>query len=198
MLCFAAIYLLSFTVSASPMALKLVSLKECYILVGAYLLGRHVVGQDGYSNLLRMSRDIRNLSVLVALTGLTLYVVSSDVFWRELGVAQFFQARFSSSVFWFLMDGHHTPPNFFTYIDGQRVKRVVAPLLDAPSLSRFYVVPIGLILSTILSRSSSKTSDVKPYKSFLISDSFARYAVSDIWSCGNDHDCNSYVLFVDH
>jgi len=154
LLAFSAVYCLSYVVSPAPNLTKLASMKECFVLVAAYFLGRHIVGIDARTAILQIGSYILRLSIIIAGFGLVFYFLATAETWRFLSVPEYFQAKFSNSVFWFLMDGYNTPPNFFTYIGGEQYSRLVAPLLDAPSLSRFLVVPIGLALVKVMHRMS--------------------------------------------
>lgn len=121
--------------SSAPLAAKVASLKDIAVIFSAYFVGRLVFFDHNSDTIARFSywATICLLPVL-AFTFVSSFFTGEQ--WESLGVQQYFQLKFARAEFAHLLqDG--LPPNFYTYIFGERYPRNVGAILDAPGLSRF-------------------------------------------------------------
>ena len=136
---FLGVYVVYGVASPADLFARAVSFREGFMIVAFYLLGRLALLD------LRSLRRLLRVVVLVAIAtvcfGYWERLFFSAATWQTLGSADYVQAKWGAGVkaATLLAD---MPREFHTYVGGTLVRRMVGPIGNATSLSRFIAFPI--------------------------------------------------------
>lgn len=118
---------------------KAVSFREGAMIVVLYGIGR--LGLQTIDDLRSYTKFAVWLAVSIAAFGLTERFLFTAEVWGGLGALEYFDKKFGNAFFdYFLLDG--LPAHWFSYLGEDYFRRLVGPVGDATSLSRFLSFPI--------------------------------------------------------
>lgn len=138
-LVFLCAYFLYFIKSPAGITARVVSFKEGFMIVCFYFIGRlFIFSKD---DLAWMLRAVVGVSILVAAFGYLERFFFDGLSWKFLGAIDYLESKIDTSQFDSIaIDG--LPHNWFTFLGTTPVRRMVGPIGDATSLSRFLAFPV--------------------------------------------------------
>lgn len=145
---FVTVYILYMVVSPASFFTRLVSFREGFMIVAFYFVGR-LSGLD-QTKLRTVLRIVVMIAVLVALFGYIERFVFNNSTWNQIGAGEYMAMKFGpGNPGTGLMDG--IPSQWYTYVGGagsgyKLLRRMVGPIGDATSLSRFLAFPILVLI----------------------------------------------------
>ncbi len=156
---FLLVHIYGFIYSSAGLFARAVSFREGIMILAFYYIGRLITfTQD---DILWILKAIVVVSLIVALFGFLERFVFNDTIWNTIGAIDYYQAKIESQKIKFIIK-NNLPGNFFTFIDNRLFRRMVGPIADATSLSRFLALPI---LSLIyIRRLLSKSRETLPFQ----------------------------------
>ncbi len=134
-LMFVAFHFAMFFLSPYGLIAKIVSIKDVAFLGVSYFTGRLLFFSKS-SSVTERFRSWSIIALLPCLITSSVLVFMNEKAWLSLGISDYFQHKFQGAKFQHLLEIGF-PPNFYTYVFGERLFRNVGPILDSPGTSRF-------------------------------------------------------------
>lgn len=129
--------------SPAGLTSRVVSFKEGFMIAAFYFIGRlSLLTREEIVWLLRV---VIAIAVFVAAFGyLERFIFNADA-WRYIGAVEYLESKIETAQFGSLvLDG--LPLNWYTFLGNEPVRRMVGPIGDATSLSRFLALPVIALL----------------------------------------------------
>ncbi|HBG46009.1 MAG TPA: hypothetical protein DDW94_03375 [Deltaproteobacteria bacterium] len=153
-LAFIAAYAIYFMKSPAGVAPRIASFKEGLMVVSFYLIGRLTLfSRDDITWMLRTTVAV---AFFVAAFGFVERFLFDGLSWKYIGAVDYLESKMDTSQFGSIVI-NDLPLNWFTYLGNTPVRRMVGPIGDATSLSRFLALPV---LALIYMRSIAGRSRV--------------------------------------
>lgn len=135
---FLSTYLFYFLISNAPIMAKVVSLREGLMIGIFYFIGRFLI--ETKEKLANVLRFILLVGLIVAIFGLLEKFLFDSNIWSTLGAFDYLNLKYEIR-----FNEFNFPNNWYTYISDEiRVRRIVGPILEPTSFSR-YIAFITLI-----------------------------------------------------
>jgi hypothetical protein len=139
---FGGIYFLYFVLSPAELFVRAVSLREGFMIVALYAVGR-LSGLDN-AGLAWFVRSCVIVAVVVCAFGYVERFLFSNADWHYLGAAAYAEQKWGTTEW----TQNGVPDNWSTWLGHDYVRRMVGPVGDPTSLSRFLALPVLALLFT--------------------------------------------------
>jgi len=133
---FLLVYILYLLISPSGIFLRLVSLREGFMIVAFYFIGRLLMFD--WDEISWFTKTVVTLSIPIVLFSYMERFFFSEELWIRMGAVDYVKAKYEGAII--LNNG--MPTQWFTFVDGEVYRRMVGPIGYATGLSRFLAFPV--------------------------------------------------------